>query len=59
MALTFNVHRLRLLERHNTSALCFLSRFWVSNDTLKFCYDTLNSESQDMLLTYIKVKRFE
>jgi len=33
--------------------------FGCQNDTLKFCNDTLNSESRDIVLPCIEVKRFE
>jgi len=37
----------------------FYAVFGCQSDTLKFCNDTLNSESVDMVLLCIEVKRFE
>ena len=37
----------------------FKAFFGCQNDTLKFCNDTLNSESLDTILPCIEVKRFE
>ena len=37
---------------------CFFKPFFgFQNETLKFCNDTLNSESQDLILPCIEVKR--
>jgi len=40
-------------------AVFFYAVFECQNDTLISCNDTLNSESQDMVLPCIEVKRFE
>jgi len=50
---------LRSSHEKDCTQQCFLSRFWVSKWHLKFCNDTLNSESRDMVLPCIEVKRFE
>jgi len=41
------------------TSVSFKDVFGCQNDTLKFCNDTLNSESQDMVFPCIEVKRME
>jgi len=47
------------VQRGQWLSQSFLSIFGCQNDTLKFCNDTINSESQDMVLPCIEVKRIE
>ena len=47
------------VQRGQWLSQSFLSIFGCQNGTLKFCNDTINSESQDMVLPCIEVKRIE
>jgi len=59
LKIVFSCFHFCFVDVQQLSPVFFQAVFGCQNVTLKFFSDTLNSESQDMVLPCIEVKRFE